>query len=348
MTMGAALPLIESVIEHGQRTSFVRELPRELYIETTNRCNLKCRTCPQYFGMPEDFADLTPELVERIMGQFPFVRRVVLHGIGEPLLNPDLPRIIEGVKRRDAYALFNTNGLLLRGRFVEPVVRAGLDELRVSVDSASPETYQLVRGADGFQRIVDNLRGLTALKATLRTETPKVSLWITGMKSNVGELPALVRLADEIGVREVYLQRLVYSGRGLAVQDEALFRQADGEELRAVAEAERLARELGIELKGSGEASAAEMVAGEGNDAESYRACRRPWSLMYVTANGNVLPCCIAPFTGAHYEGMVLGNIFEESAEAIWNGRRYQDWRRAMLSGDPPEACVGCGAGWSL
>lgn len=344
MTVAVPLPFFD--IE--RRGSFVRELPHELYIETTNRCNLKCRTCPQYFGMSEDFADLTPELVERILEQFPFVRRVVLHGIGEPLLNSDLPRIIQNVKRRGAYALFNTNGLLLGGRLVQPIIGAGLDELRVSVDSASPETYTLVRGTDGFHRIVANLRGLAELKETLGSTTPKVSLWITGMKSNIGELPALVRLAHEIGVREVYLQRLVYSGRGLAVQDEALFRQAADPELLAVRQAERLAKELGIDLKGSGEASATEVVAGDRAETRSYRACRRPWSLMYVTANGNVLPCCIAPFTGAHYDGIVLGNIFEESAEEIWNGRRYQQWRRAMLSGDPPEACAGCGAGWSL
>ena len=158
MKMATTLPLLES------RGAFVRELPSELYIETTNRCNLKCRTCPQYFGMPEDFADLTPALVERILGQFPFVRRVVLHGIGEPLLNKELPRIIENVKRRGAYALFNTNGLLLRDKLTEPIVRAGLDELRVSVDSASPETYELVRGMDGFGRIIDNLRSLAALQ----------------------------------------------------------------------------------------------------------------------------------------------------------------------------------------
>lgn len=342
--MALALPLVD--IE--RRSSFVRELPHELYVETTNRCNLKCRTCPQYFGMPEEFADLTPELVERILDQFPFVRRVVLHGIGEPLLNRDLPQIIQNVKRRGAYALFNTNGLLLRGRLVEPIIRAGLDELRVSVDSASPETYALVRGTDGFARIIENLRGLAQLKETLGSMTPKVSLWVTGMKSNVAELPALVRLAHEIGVREVYLQRLVYSGRGLAVQDEALFRLAGSTELVAVREAERLAAKLGIDLKGSGEASAAEMVAGERAETESYRACRRPWSLMYITANGNVLPCCIAPFTGAHYDGIVLGNIFEETAEEIWNGQRYHQWRTAMLSEQPPEACAGCGAGWSL
>ena len=80
------------------RGTTVSAPPRELYIETTNRCNLRCRTCPQYFGMPEDSADLTPDGVRRILSQFPAVRRVVLHGIGEPLLNPDLVAIIAAVK----------------------------------------------------------------------------------------------------------------------------------------------------------------------------------------------------------------------------------------------------------
>ena len=225
---------------------------------------------------------------------------------------------------------------------------AGFDPLKLIGGDIGESGAIVGQLLDGLDRIIDNLRGLGQLKQRLRSTTPKVSLWITGLKSNIAELPALVRLAHDIGVREVYLQRLVYSGRGLAVQDEALFRQAEETELIAVREAEHLATELGIELKGSGEASAAEMVAGEEAATTSYKACRRPWSLMYVTANGNVLPCCIAPFTGAHYEGIVLGNIFETTAEEIWNGQQYQQWRRGMLSGDPPEACVGCGAGWSL
>jgi radical SAM protein with 4Fe4S-binding SPASM domain len=167
------------------------------------------------------------------------------------------------------------------------------------------------------------------------------------MKTNVRELPDVVRLAHGAGVAEVYLQRLVYSERGLATGDQALYRRADAAELGAIEAANALAAELGVSLRGSGEASSS-LAAPAGHDGASYRACRRPWSLMYVTANGNVLPCCIAPFTGAHYDGIILGNIFEQTAEEIWNGQRYQQWRAAMRSEQPPEACAGCGEGWSL
>jgi radical SAM protein with 4Fe4S-binding SPASM domain len=329
------------------RQPFVQDLPQELYLETTNRCNLKCRTCPQFWGMEEDAADLAPERVRHLLAQFPTVSRVVLHGIGEPLLNRDLFEIIRAVKDRGAYALFNTNGLLLRGHLLQKIARCGLDELRVSLDAASPETYERVRGANAFDRILENLRQLKAVKSDLALLTPKVSLWLTGMKTNVHELPALVRLAAEIGIAEVYLQRLVFSDRGLALQDEALYRRAGEAEIEAVRRAEELAETLGITLRGSGEASSGSLLPSP-DGAGSYRACRRPWTLMYVTANGNILPCCIAPFTGVAYESIVLGNIFEQTAEEIWNGPRYQNWRRGMLEGKPPAACAGCGSGWSL
>jgi radical SAM protein with 4Fe4S-binding SPASM domain len=336
------------VIPFTQRRGSVSLPPIELYLETTNRCNLACRTCPQFFGMAEDPADLSAAHVEQLLDQTPAVRRVVLHGIGEPLLNPELPAIVRAVKSRGAYALFNSNGLLLRGRLMAPLIASGLDELRVSVDSAEPETYKLIRGVDGLGRIFANLERFGALKVRLGATKPAISLWITGMKTNVLELPRLIEKAASIGVAEVYLQRLVYSGRGIAIEDEALFRRAGAEEVAAVQEAGRLARELGVRLRGSGEASRSEELLVDPDADVSYRDCRRPWSLMYVTANGNVLPCCIAPFTSVPYGDIVLGNVFQQSIEEIWNGPRYQDWRRRMLGDEPPEACKGCGAGWSL
>lgn len=331
-----------------ERGAKVLEPPRELYIETTNRCNLACTTCPQHWGMPEPSADLTLETTQRILDQAPGVQRVVLHGIGEPLLNKELPAIVRAVKDRGAYALFNTNGLLLRGRLVEPLIASGLDELRVSVDSATPEVYRQIRGVDGLGRIFRNLEAFAAAKQRLGSMTPKVSLWLTGMKTNVHELPSLVRQAATLGIGEVYLQRLVYSERGKARADEALFRRASAADLAAIREAEELAVDLGVALKGSGEASSA-FQSLDGSDADvPYQACRRPWSLMYVTANGNVLPCCIAPFTGVPYESITLGNAFVQTIEEVWNGERYQEWRLRMLSADPPPACAGCGSAWSL
>ena len=65
--------------------------------------------------MAERFHDLSWERFLEITEQFPQLRRVVLHGIGEPLLNRELGRMIRHLKGRGAHVLFNSNGLLLHG-----------------------------------------------------------------------------------------------------------------------------------------------------------------------------------------------------------------------------------------
>lgn len=323
-----------------------RAPPEELYLEVTNRCNLKCTTCPQSWGMPETSADLMPETARRLLDQLPAVRRVVLHGIGEPTLNPRLPELIQVVKERGAYALFNTNGLLLRGGLLEALVLSGLDEVRISVDAATPETYRLVRGADMFSRVIANAGALNETRERLGSTTPRVSLWMTGLKSNIRELPDLVRIAADAGITEVYVQRLVISDRNLARAEQALYGRMEAEDRAGLAAAEGLARELGVTLRGSNEALPD--AHAPGHEARPWSACRRPTSLMYITANGNVLPCCIAPFTDAPYSSLILGNTGLMSLEEIWNGNQYEEWRAKMQSDDPPEACRGCGSAWAL
>ena len=139
------------------RSDRVEAPPAELYLEVTNRCNLKCRMCPQFWGMPEPTADLDRDQVLAIIQQLPRLDRVVLHGVGESVLNPALPAIIEAVRERGAYTLMNSNGTVLTRRRVKGLVSAGLDELRVSIDAASPETYEHVRGQNVLGRLVRNL-----------------------------------------------------------------------------------------------------------------------------------------------------------------------------------------------
>jgi MoaA/NifB/PqqE/SkfB family radical SAM enzyme len=335
-----------AVAERGERAPSAT--PDELYIEVTNRCNLRCRTCPQFFGMAERFHDLAWEQFLEITDQAPRLRRVVLHGIGEPLLNPNLGRMVRHLKARGVYVLFNTNGLLLRGRKAQDLATSGLDELRVSIDGGTPQTYMAVRGVDGFRRILGNLRRFGGLKAAAGVATPHVSLWITGTRTTLCDLPELVRVAAANGVREVYLQRLVYSERGIATSDEALYGRADAEHRTAVAEAQRLADQLGVILRGSSELGPAELVDRPRAGAAPWRGCFRPWRLMYVTANGTVLPCCIAPFTTMPYQQMILGDLTRQSITEVWDGDAYRAWRRTMLDGAPPAACAGCGVAWSL
>ncbi|HET8577064.1 MAG TPA: radical SAM protein [Methylomirabilota bacterium] len=322
-------------------------LPRSLYLETTSRCNSLCETCILTFGGREPQKDLGWEDFCRVVDQFPALDRALLHGIGEPLLNRDLPRMIHHLKARGSTVAFNSNAITLSPARARALVDAGLDELRVSLDASTAATYARVRGVDAFARVVGNLERLAAIKAERAVSRPHVSLWFTALKDNIEEIPGLVPLALRTGALGIHLQRLVYNGLGLATAEQSLYGRLEEQQAGLIRATEAAAWAAGVEFSASG-ATAPEVSLAPSREGQPWSACRRPWTLVYVTVHGNVLPCCIAPWITGHYEGIILGNLYRQSLEEIWWGGPYLDFRRELQTAAPPEPCRGCGVKWSL
>src|SRR5215470_1160613 len=229
-----------------------------LYLETTNRCNLLCTTCPRTYEELEPPADMSWQLFCSIVDQIPNLARAVLHGVGEPMLVRDLPRMVRYLKDRGTYVLFNTNGTVLNARNGRALIEAGLDELRVSLDAANAKTYREIRGKNYFNRILKNVRAFRDLQEREGHSKPRVSAWLTGMRETVEQLPDFVRVAAETGVKEVYLQRLVFFAEnaiGKARPDQALYEQLSREEASHIDRAAEIAASLGITFSASGAAS---------------------------------------------------------------------------------------------
>jgi len=177
-------------------------------------------------------------------------------------------------------------------------------------------------------------------------------LWLTGLRETVDQLPNFVRLAHRVGVFEVYLQRLVFfddpmSDKSLARAESALFEHTTAREEALIREAEDVAKELGVMFSASGAVDPGESIKKQKDDAP-WSLCRRPWSLMYITANGRVLPCCIAPFSMKGYGAFTLGDATQARLKEVWNGSEYQRFREGLLTSAPPPACANCGLRWSL
>ncbi|MDE3075519.1 MAG: radical SAM protein [Chloroflexota bacterium] len=326
--------------------------PSELYIEVTNRCNSKCETCPLTFGPQESERYMTLEEFTGLVDQFPRLKRAVLQGIGEPLLNRQLARMIRYLKDRQVHVVFNTNAILLTPRRQAELVESGLDELRVSCDGATPETYALMRGVNVLPKVLRNVGEMMQTRARLGAANPRVSLFFTGVRENIDELPGVVEQAARLGVDEVYLTRMVFFGVGLATEDQSIYNADRDLRDRVTAIVERcgrMASDAGISFRAAGALAPDDYAAGPPDVEFPWQGCRRPWRLGYITANGNALPCCIAPFAGVDYEDIILGNIYDTGGfNAVWNGNRYAEFRRRHQSTDPPDACRRCGLDWSL
>ena len=297
----------------SERASVAEAPPVCLYLEVTNRCNLLCETCPRTFETLEPPADMSWELFTKIVDQVPNVARVVLHGVGEPMLVKQLPQMIRYLKDRGTYVLFNTNGTLMQPKRFQELIDTGLDELRVSLDAADRETYLKVRGKDYFNRIVRDVGKFIAYQKLVGATTPRVSLWLTGLKETVDQLPDFVRLSAAMGVTEVHLQRLVFdeTGYGMARAESSLFEATQAQEQAAIEAAQAVGATLGVTLDASGATEPGLSLKRQAEDSP-WATCRRPWSLMYFTAHGRALPCCIAPFSVRGYSNYTLGDANAE------------------------------------
>jgi MoaA/NifB/PqqE/SkfB family radical SAM enzyme len=329
--------------------------PKAVFIEVTNRCNLLCKTCPRTYFDREPLKSLSLQEFISIAEQFPQMQRALLHGIGEPLLNHELDEIIKYLKGREVEVIINSNGTLLTPKWQEKLIESGLDQYRCSIDGATDETYARIRGAALLPKLKKGLSGLVEAKERLEATTPRISIWCVATKENLQELPELLRLAADLGVPEVYMQRLVYFARetdqqfGMARDELAIFGKEGKAEERIIEECTQLSAELEINFQASGGRDPVNsLAAARSADYVPWQACMRPWTTAYVTANGNCLPCCISPFATDDYESLILGNLFERSFSEIWNESLYQEFRTNLLSEHPTQACASCGVYWSL
>ena len=314
-----------------------------LYLEVTNRCNLLCETCPRTFEELEPPADMSWELFTRIVDQVPGLPRVVLHGVGEPMLVQDLPRMIRYLKERGIYVLFNTNGTLLRRKALRELIETGLDELRVSLDAADAETFAQVRGKD-----------------ILRPHRPRRQRASPPMQREIGRHHAArLALADRP------------EGNGRPVAGFRAPRRAHGRHAKCICSAWCSTKPAAAWRAPKARLFEADPRRGTGRDRgragarrsarrharclrrhrtgpepearrrgrQPWSACRRPWSLMYFTAHGRALPCCIAPFSARGYETYTLGDATQQTpARNLERRRPIRISARALLERGAAEA----------
>ncbi len=337
------------------RDAQVESGPKVVYIEATNRCNLLCETCPRTYFQREPLKSLSLHEFIIIAEQFPQMQRALLHGIGEPLLNRDLPEIIRYLKGRNVEVIINSNGTLLTPLWQTQLVECGLDQYRCSIDGAMDKTYARIRGAALLPKLKQGLHGLVKTRELMGATTPRISIFCVASKENLGELPDLLHLAADMGVNEVCVQRMVYfAGEpqkqfGMARQKLAIFGQDGSRVDEVLQECTQLSKELGINFIASGGRDPINsLAAARLADLAPWQACMRPWTAAYVTANGNCLPCCISPFATDDYDSLILGNLLEQPFNEIWNKPVYQAFRTRLMSRHSHKVCASCGIYWSL
>ncbi|KUK18616.1 radical SAM protein, partial [Thermococcus sibiricus] len=96
-----------------------------LYVEITNRCNLRCEMCFKQYWEDEE-GDMDYNLFLKILDdakEFPNLKMIYFGGIGEPFVHPHFMDMVKEVKRRGYAVGISTNGFLLTDDLVEELVK---------------------------------------------------------------------------------------------------------------------------------------------------------------------------------------------------------------------------------
>ncbi len=198
--------------------SDVQAYPMSLIIENTGRCNLQCPMCPRELTdyPPEDFDfDLFKRLIDEVKDRselvFPW-------GLGEPLLNPDLFRMIRYCRDAGLCTVVSTNATLLdevRGR---RLIEAGLNHLIIAFDGTTREVYEKYRKNANFEKVRNNVLGFLELKKRLEADV-FVVMQMVRLPENRHQIEEYHRMWSIEGVDEIRIKEDEVVIPGVALEE---------------------------------------------------------------------------------------------------------------------------------
>jgi len=323
-------------------------LPSFVQIEPVGQCNLRCQMCPIQFrtdGPPNGPpAFMAFETYARLVDQIPTMTELQLQGLGEPMMHPRFFDMVAYAAARGVEVSTNSNLTLLTPSRAERLVASGLHRLQVSIDGATPETYERIRVRSRWQKVIENLEGLVEVKRRLQSELPQIRMVVVVMRQNLHELADLVRLAARVGVDSVFVQHLChdfgedtlpahYRPMHEFVAEQTLLSEAPARVDEAFSTARAAADELGVDLRLPQTTPRPAPPGTRGPER-----CEWPWRGAYFSYDGRAMPCCMV----ATPDRINFGDASTDGVIPIWENSSYRAFRDRLDSDNPPDICRSC------
>ena len=314
-----------NLMEINTAATILDSKPRRLVFELTNACNLSCVMCGRN---ATDFklSVFDFEWFKWFEPMFDEVEEVTLMGWGEPTMHPKFVDMLALIDKHSARKYFCTNGMNL-DKITNAIFDYQVDVFGVSVDGATDKTNNRIRPGSQLSKIKSDLVNIVKIKKERGLKYPWINFVFCAMKSNINELPDVVKLAADIGIEEVKVVYLTAFDDVLA--EEVLWGYQD--QVKEVFEnAEKIANDLNITLK---------LPHIQGDDVagdKCHKDCFVVWRDFFLGSDGYIRPCMSTPVQFGKFD---MNKSFEE----MWNSKSYQDYRRNVNCEEKMDsACKRC------
>jgi radical SAM protein with 4Fe4S-binding SPASM domain len=258
---------------------------------------------------------------------------------GEVTLYPDLDGAISHATKLGLRVNLTTNGILVDRDRARSWIRSGLHSASFSLDAARAKIHDEIRGTTGAFKTT--LKGIRALRREIERRRAKTRIRVNCvlMRQNLREVPALVRLAGELGACDVVLMPV--DGRDAPRPSADEVRRFNEKRVPEIIE---LRRKYSMPLNATrlypfGRTKREILLAVQGKYSFGYyrrHPCFVPYLHTFVSYTGEVFPCCMT-----RGKTSPLGNVKEKSLAEIFLGSAYEKLRAEMRS-QPLSACKRC------
>jgi len=302
---------------------------RYLFLEVTQRCNLRCRHCGSDCGREARTNELSTKEWLDFLAYLParFDRRSVALVVtgGEPLCRPEFGTLVRAMRDHGLVWGMVTNGWALTERNVAQLVAGGITSITVSVDGLR-ESHDWLRGVPGSYD-----RALAGVRRIVAAGVPFFDVVTCVGPRNIEELPPLMDVLREAGVRQWRLFSIFPKGR--ARENDGLLLPPAGFRalLDFIARQRQATAGTGFELRFSCEAYLPRGVDAAVRDEPYF--CRAGINIASVLCDGSIGAC---PNIS---RSLAQGNVRVDDFQLVWE-ERFEPFRnRAWMRKGP---CIGC------
>ena len=285
--------------------------PRNLRIDTSTYCQLKCPTCPNKKLQDTDVGRgfMNIEDFKRLLDND--ITRVEIGNWGEPFLHPEMLEFLEYAHRRVRIGILS-NLNYINHDVIKGLVEYGVEKIVVSLDGVSQETYAQYRVGGDFRKVIENI---TRINVAKKGKYPELVWQFLVFGHNEHEIPRAKALAKSLGM-----------SWSLALPTEMDFRSDSYEcDLSPVRDKDLVRKELGF--------ATLDEQKKKWGAFRDFGVCLNLWDEPAINWDGKVLGCCtsLSSFGGNAFEDFI-GSMNTEKMNAA----------RDMVRGGTPRDDLPC------
>lgn len=278
--------------------------PLSIFLEFTNRCNFRCRFCPEslpdYRKQAGGISLLSLDGFRKICSDIKDlggIRVLRFYNMGEPLLHPEAPEMIRYAVdlKIAARTELTTNGSLLTPEKADGIIASGLDYIRLSIYGATSASHRALTGSPvKVERIAENVRYLRERRDSAGAPGPFI----------------YAKMVDPLNLDEVAYFRALYGeiADEVCIEPPHNWTNSESSDLLQITYGDELANKLSAEPKRNNE------------------VCPSPFYVLALHADGEVSVCCVD-----WSKATSVGNVFRESLKEIWTGKKLRDFRNLHI-----------------